>query len=155
MSETAHPTTRRRRSNAQERFYVGRRAKRTEVYAVTLHDVERLRPIGGCHDAAAFDWGPAAGRGGAELAAVVLRHTTGRRPPEPACAQFHAEVVAALPAAGFVVGCDDVALWLAAAEHDPRTWRRAKRRTRRRRLANALATLGSSFATHPGAGGAG
>jgi hypothetical protein len=145
---------RRRRSGAQERFYVGRRAERAEVYVVTLRDVDRLRPPSG-HGYTAFDWGPAAERRGAELAAFVLGHTTGRRAPEPACAQFDLEVVAALPDAGFVIGCDDVALWLTAAGHDPAKWRHAESRGLRHLLAGALATLGSSFAAHPGAGGAG
>ena len=136
-----------RRPGAQQRFYVGRRAERAEVYVVTRRDVERLRPPGERRDAG-FAWGAELERGGPELALAILRHTTGREPPEPVCDLFWAEVVASLPQAGFVLGCDDIALWLAAEQRDPAIWRRA-RTGLRRRLAGALAAIAASFRPQP------
>ena len=136
-----------RRPGAQQRFYVGRRAEGAEVYVVTRRDVKRLRPAGG-RSGAGFAWGAAVERGGAELASAVLRHTTGREPPEPVCDLFWVEVVASLPQAGFVLGCDDVALWLAAEQRDPEIWPRA-RTGLRRRLAGVLAAIAASFTRQP------
>jgi hypothetical protein len=111
----------RRRSDAGERFYVGRRSARTEVYLVTRRDAEPLRhPVG---DDFSFEWGRDAGPGGIELARAILRDATRCDPPDQVCAQFHAEVIASLPHAGFVLSCDDVALCLALGLHEPATWR--------------------------------
>jgi hypothetical protein len=136
MSEIVTFSSRRR---AQERFYVGRRAEAAEVYVVTRHDVERLRPAG------VFAWGAEVERGGAELALAILRHATGREPPEPVSDQFWVEVVASLPHAGFVLGCDDIALWLAAEQRDSERWRRVKSGRMRRRLAAVLAAISPSL----------
>ena len=133
-----------RRPGAQERFYVGRRAGGAEVYVVTRRDVERLRPAGE-RSAAVFAWGADVERGGAELALAMLRHATGREPPEPVSDQFWVEVVASLPHAGFVLGCDDIALWLAAEQRDPELWRRVRAGGMRRRLARVLAAISARF----------
>jgi hypothetical protein len=133
-----------RRRGAQNRFYVGRRAERCEVYIVTPRDVEPLRPPAGRSNAG-FAWGFDAQHAGAELAFAILSHTTGREPPERLCDRFRAEVVASLPDAGFVVGCDDIALWLATEQRRPETWRRAPGRGVPRRLADALAALAAPF----------
>ena len=130
---------------AQEHFYVGRRAGRPEVYIVTRRDVEPLRPPTKRGDAT-FAWGSDARHAGADLAFAILSHATGRQPPERVCDQFCAEVVTSLPDAGFVVGCDDIDLWLAAQHRAPETWRRAPGRGVRRRLADALA---ASFSREP------
>ncbi|HET6690350.1 MAG TPA: DUF6166 domain-containing protein [Miltoncostaeaceae bacterium] len=145
---TGGPAATPRRRGAQERFYVGRRADRPEVYIVSLCDVEPLRPPTERLDAA-FAWGADAQHAGAELAFAILSHATGREPPEPVCEEFCAEVVASLPDAGFVIGCDDVALWLAAERRAPETWRRAPGRGVRRRLADALAALVASLNREP------
>jgi hypothetical protein len=141
MSEIATFSSRR---GAQERFYVGRRAEGTEVYVVTRRDVERLRPAGE-RSAAVFAWGADVERGGAELAWAMLRHATGREPPEPVSDKFWVEVVASLPHAGFVLGGDDIALWLAAEQGHPELWRRVKAGGMRRRLAGVLAAISASF----------
>jgi len=57
-----------------------------------------------------------------ELAFAILCNATARRPPDRVCAQFCAEVIAALPRAGFVVGCDDIALWVEAELRDSNSW---------------------------------
>jgi hypothetical protein len=88
------------------------------VYVVTPRDVERLRPPG----QAAFQWGSAAPAAHVDLAYALLRHTTRREPPKHVVAQLHAEVVASLPHPGFVLGCDDIALWLADERRDPQSW---------------------------------
>lgn len=137
------PAATRRRLGAQERFYVGRRPEQTEVFVVTLRNVERLRPRAHRRDAA-FEWGSAADPSSAELAFAILCHTTRREPPERVCAQFHVDVVASLPHAGFVLGCDDVALWLAAEQRDAETWRPATR-PRRRRVKAVLSHLGAGL----------
>jgi hypothetical protein len=41
------------------------------------------------------------------------------------------------------VGCDDIALWLAAERRDPALWRRAAVPGERRRRKGALALLGA------------
>jgi hypothetical protein len=151
VSRRAFPShSARPRRRGQARFYVGRRGERSEVYVVTLRDVERLRTPGPCSDAA-FEWGGHAERGGAKLAFAILSDMTGRQPPDPVCAQFDDEVVALLPDPGFVLGCDDIALWLAAARRDPGTWRRAAVPGGRRRRAGALALLGALVARRAGA----
>jgi hypothetical protein len=122
------------RRGAQDRFYVGRRAEQAEVYVVTRRDVERLPGLE-VRSSAESAWGSAAGLRGRELAVAVLRHTTG------------------LPDAGFVIGCDDVALWLAAHERDPQTWRRAAGPFLRRRLTSVLAGLGTAFTGSSSAAG--
>jgi hypothetical protein len=76
---------------------------------------------------------------------AILRHTTGREPPEPVSDLFWVEVVASLPHAGFVLGCDDIALWLAAEQRDPELWRRATTGGLRGRLAGVLAAISASF----------
>ena len=103
-------------SRGSERYYVGRRARHTEVYVVTGTDVGRLEHPG-CRSDAAFDWG---GRtaGSLELAFAMLAHTTDSRPPDPICLTFQAEVVACLDRAGFVLGDGDIALWLLTAFFD-------------------------------------
>jgi hypothetical protein len=111
------------RARVPKRFYVGRRSETAEAYVVTSRKVERLRPRAHCADAA-FDWASDAGPGAIELAFAILRDATRRRPPEPACVQFQADVLASVPWAGFVLGCDDVARWLAGESRGTRTWRR-------------------------------
>lgn len=140
-----------RRRGAQKRFYVGRRAERPEVYVVTSRDVEPLRPRANRGDAA-FTWGSDSRHAGAELAFAILSHTTGREPPERVCDQFCTEVVTSLPDAGFVVGGDDIALWLAAEQRYPETWRRAPGRGVRRRLGDALVALASCSRESSGVG---
>jgi len=142
------PSATPRRHGAEERFYVGRRAGRPEVYIVTLRDVEPLRPPTKSGDAA-FAWGSDARHAGADLAFAILAHATGRQPPERVCDRFCAEVVMSLPSAGFVVGCDDIARWLTAKRLAPETWRRAPGRGVRRRLGDALATLATAFSREP------
>ena len=137
-----------RRRAAQERFYVGRRAERPEVFIVTLRGVEPLRPPAERGDDA-FAWGSDARQAGADLAFAVLSHATGRQPPEWVCDEFCAEVVTSLPDAGFAVGRDDIDLWLAAKRRGPETWRRAPGRGVRRRLADALAALAAAFPREP------
>ena len=112
-----------RRARAPKRFYVGRRAEMTEVYVVTSSKVESLRGRARRADAA-FDWASDAGPGAFELAFAILCDSTRRQPPEPACTQFQADVLALLPWAGFVLGCDDVAQWLAGESRGTRIWRR-------------------------------
>jgi hypothetical protein len=124
------------------------------VYVVTRRDVERLRPAVERGDAG-FAWGADVDRGGARLALAILRHATGREPPEPVCDLFWVEVVSSLPRAGFVLGCDDIALWLAAEQHDPEIWRRATTGGLRRRLAGVLAVISASFRRQPSGAGLG
>ena len=114
-----------------KRFYVGRRAGRTEVYVVTPCDVEPLRPRVHRSDAA-FAWGSDADPGGIELAFAILCRAGRGKPRDRVCTQFHDEVIAALPHAGFVLDGDDVARarlgaagrgGSAACDETRRTWR--------------------------------
>jgi hypothetical protein len=75
----------------------------------------------------------------------MLRDATRRAPPEHVYAQFHGEVVASLPHAGFVLSCDDIALWLAAGQQDPDSWRPARSPEGRRRAEKVLALLGAGL----------
>jgi hypothetical protein len=128
-------------SDAGERFYVGRRSVRTEVYVVTRRDVEPLRhPLR--DDDAAFGWSRDPGPGGMDLASAILRDATGWEPRESVCARFHAEVIASLPHAGFVLSRDDVVLCLAAELHDSAARRSSPAPGVRRRIAGLLAGVG-------------
>jgi hypothetical protein len=133
--------SRRRHCGAGERFYVGRRSARTEVYVVTRRDVEPLRHALRDDDAA-FEWSRDRGAGGMDLASAILRDATGCEPLESVCARFHAEVIASLPHAGFVLSRDDVVLCLAAELHDAATRRFSPAQGGRRRIAGLLARVG-------------
>ncbi len=109
------------RVDAQACFYVGRRTDATEVYVVTPGDVERLRHLR-YRSESPFEWSPSTDAGGVELAFAILSHVTGRRSPDSVCTQFRAEVVAALPPDGFVIGGDDIRRWLAAECRDAKSW---------------------------------
>jgi hypothetical protein len=98
---------------AGERYYVGRRARETEVYVVTGTHVEALEHLG-YQTSAAFDWGDLT-PGALELAFALLVRSTGRRPPPPICETFRADLIAGLHCAGFVLGDGDIALWLLTA----------------------------------------
>lgn len=107
-----HPDSRR-----SERCYVGRRPAATEVYVVTRSDVERL-----AHRAhrsrEAFDWGRES-PGAFELAFAVLADTAESEPTDLVCAAFRAEVIARLDNNSFVLGADEIALWLLTAFGEP------------------------------------
>jgi hypothetical protein len=126
LAELMAGGARRRRPDTQGAFYVGRRPGRTEVYVVTRRDVQRLRPHVAAGDVT-FDWGPGADRGGAVLAFAILAHSARRDPPASAAVRFEADVVALLLHSGFVLGFDDIALWLAAEGCDPRHWNAPER----------------------------
>lgn len=79
-------------------------------------DVEPLEHLS-YQSGAPFDWGELT-PGALELAFAMLAHTTGRRPPEPICQIFRADVLAYLHRAGFVLGDGDIALWLLTAFRD-------------------------------------
>jgi hypothetical protein len=129
-----------RDKHAGERFYVGRRSGRTEVYVVTRRDVEPL-PHAMRDEDAAFGWSRDPGPGGMELASAILRDATGWEPLESVCARFHADVIASLPHAGFVLSRDDVVLCLAADLHDATTRRSSLAAGGRRRIAGLLPAL--------------
>lgn len=98
-----------------ERYYVGRRQRRTEVFVVTANEVDRL-PHHRYRSAAAFDWGDRTA-GALELAFALLTLATDSRPPDQVCRAFSDQVVARLDRAGFVLGDGDIALWLLTALH--------------------------------------
>jgi hypothetical protein len=96
-----------------EHYYVGRRPHGTEVYVVSRTAIEPLEHHG-YRCGAPFDWG-APNRGALELAYAMLAHSTDSRPPDPICMTFWTEVVARLDRPGFVLGHDEIALWLLTA----------------------------------------
>jgi len=104
---------RRGRAGAPERYYVGRRPERTEVYVVSRAELEPLAHLSYQGDAA-FDWGCLTD-GALELAFAMLVHSTESRPPDLVCQAFCGEVVASLDRASFVLGHGDIALWLLTA----------------------------------------
>jgi hypothetical protein len=114
---------------------------RTEVYVVTRSDVEPLRHALRDDDAA-FGWSRDPGPGGMGLASAILRDATGWEPLESVCAQFHAEVIASLPHAGFVLSREDVVLCLAAGFHNTSSGRSSPAPGGRRRIAGLLAGVG-------------
>jgi hypothetical protein len=103
-------------SQAPERYYVGRRPARTEVYVV---DQSELAPLAhrGYRSDAAFDWGRLSD-GALELAFAMLTHATQSRPTDLVCQAFCAGVVARLNSAGFVLSHGEIALWLLTAFGD-------------------------------------
>lgn len=109
------------RVGAQGCFYVGRRADAAEVHVVTPGDVGRLRHLG-YRSESPFEWSPSTDAGAVELAFAILSHATRRRSPDSVCAQFRAEIIATLPPDGFVIGGDDIRLWLAAERRDANSW---------------------------------
>jgi hypothetical protein len=104
---------RRRRSPRQERYYIGRRPKATEVYIATGTELGQLAHLSH-RSTASFDWG-GAGPGALELAFALLADTAGREPTDVVCAAFCDEVVAGLDQAGFVLTNWDIAIWLMTA----------------------------------------
>ncbi len=102
-----------RRANAPQRYYVGRRAERTEVHVVSRTELEPLAHLSYRRDAA-FDWGRLT-KGALELAFAMLVRSTESRPPEVVCRAFCREVVACLDRAGFILSHGDIALWLMTA----------------------------------------
>jgi hypothetical protein len=118
----AVPTPRRsRREREEQRYYVGRRPEGTEVFVVTGSDVMPLVHHGYQSDAA-FDWGDLSA-GALELAFALLIQSTERRPPDTICAAFCADVVGHLDRTGFLLGDDDIALWLTTALCDSDIYR--------------------------------
>lgn len=113
VARTLHAVTRPRRSRRPERYYVGRRAKATQVYIVSRSGLEPL-PHLSYQSSAAFDWGSASA-GALELSFALLADTTEGRPTELVCRTFCAEVVARLEHPGFVLTAGDVAVWLMGA----------------------------------------
>ncbi|MGH2886237.1 MAG: DUF6166 domain-containing protein [Solirubrobacteraceae bacterium] len=112
----ARPTpapTRHERAKAPERYYVGRRRERTEVYVVSGTELKPLAHLSYQSDAT-FDWGRLT-EGASELAFAMLVHSTESRPPDLICQAFCREVVACLDPAGFVLSRGDIALWLMTA----------------------------------------
>jgi hypothetical protein len=103
-------------SQAPERYYVGRRPARTEVYVV---DQSELAPLAhrGYRSDAAFDWGGLTD-GALELAFAMLTHATQSRPTDLVCQAFCAGVVTRLDSAGFVLSHGEIALWLLTAFGD-------------------------------------
>lgn len=101
------------RADAPERYYVGRRPDRTEVYVVSRTELEPLAHLHYQSDAA-FDWGCLT-EGALELAFAMLAHSTESRPPDLVCQALCGEVVACLDRAGFVLSCGDISLWLLTA----------------------------------------
>jgi hypothetical protein len=88
--------------HSRRRFYVGRVEDRRPAVFIVGHDVRRLE--------GRFDWGtdePASRR----LAAGLLRDACGRRPAPNRVSDFLVEVVACLPADGFVLAADYVKSW--------------------------------------------
>jgi hypothetical protein len=103
-------------SNPPERYYVGRRQDRSEVYVVSRTELEPLAHLSYRSDTA-FDWGCLT-EGALELAFAILAHTTESRPTDLVCQAFCGEVVACLDPAGFVLSRADIALWLLTAFRD-------------------------------------
>lgn len=107
----ATPTpSRRARKVVPDRYYVGRRPERTEVYVVGSTELVPLPHLGYQSDAD-FDWGCIT-EGALELAFAILAHSTKSRPPDLVCGAFCNEVVACLDRTGFVLSHGDIALWL-------------------------------------------
>ncbi len=104
---------RRRRSSRQERYYIGRRPKATEVYIATGTELGQLAHLSH-RSMASFDWG-GAGPGAQELAFALLADTAGREPTDLVCAAFSDAVVADLDHAGFVLTDWDIGIWLMTA----------------------------------------
>jgi uncharacterized protein DUF6166 len=103
-------------ANAPERYYVGRRAERTEVHVVSRSELEPLAHLSYRGDAA-FNWGRLT-EGALELAFAMLVRSTESRPPDLVCRAFCREVVACLDPAGFMLSHGDIALWLMTAACD-------------------------------------
>lgn len=117
------PTPDRQWSDASESFYVGRCLDATPVHVVSRSDVGPLPHLGYRCDAP-FEWGSSSPPGALELAAAILGDAY-REVPELVCDQFCAEVIAALPRAGFVLGSADLALWLRVELSESTRWRRS------------------------------
>lgn len=93
------------------RLYVGHRGTRAEAYIVTREGVTPLthRAFGA---GPALDWGTP-GAGARALSFALLCDATHRPPPDALVAQLVADVVADLPADGFVLDAEDLRRWLA------------------------------------------
>ena len=88
--------------HSRRRFYVGRVDDREPEVFIVGHDVRRLE--------GRFDWGSDA-PASRQLAVGLLRDASGRRPSRERVADFLVEVVARLPADGFVMAADYVEQW--------------------------------------------
>ncbi len=86
----------------RRRFYVGRMERSRPAVFVVGDGVHRLD--------GPFDWG-SDDAGSRQLAAGLLRDATGRRPSSERIGRFLQEVVARLPADGFVLAADYVEHW--------------------------------------------
>jgi hypothetical protein len=105
------PTTTRRAE--QHSYFVGRRKSEAEVYEVTVTNVERLRSTRGAR-VSNLDWhGSEAAR--MELSQLLISRVTAKRPSRDLKARFAVYVLRRLPAAGFVLGSDDVLRWIRIA----------------------------------------
>jgi len=113
IGRVAPAAARTRRACGSERYYVGRRPHETEVYVVSGTEIEPLEHPG-YESNSAFDWGDDTA-GALELAFAMLAHATDSQPPDPICLTFRTDVVACLDRGGFVLGDDDIALWLLTA----------------------------------------
>ena len=107
-----------REASRPEHYYVGRRARGTDVYVVSsagTGPLEHHRYRSSAH----CEWGTAS-PGSLELAFAILAHGTESRPPDPICVTFWTEAVACFDRTGFVLGYGDLALWLLTAFSEPR-----------------------------------
>lgn len=113
LARALHAITRKGQARHPERYYVGRRARATEVHIVTRAGIEPLAHPG-YRSSAAFDWG-SINPGALELSYALLAASTGSGPTEQVSRVFCAEVVAHLDRTGFVLATSDVAVWLMGA----------------------------------------
>jgi uncharacterized protein DUF6166 len=102
---------RRHGSGRSARLYVGHRGTRAEAYIVTREGVTPLTHRAFGADAA-LDWGTP-GAGAAALSFALLCDATHRPPPDALVAKLVTDVVADLPADGFVLDAEDLRRWLA------------------------------------------
>jgi hypothetical protein len=104
-------------SGRSARFYVGHRGARAEAYIVTREAVAPLTHRAFGADAA-FDWGTP-GAGATALSFALLCDATHRPPPDAVVADLVADLVAGLPADGFVLDAEDLRRWLARRRLGP------------------------------------
>jgi hypothetical protein len=100
------------------RFDVGHRGARAEAYIVTREAVAPLSHRAFDADAA-FDWATP-GAGATALSFALLCDATHRRPPDAVVAELVTDLVADLPADGFVLDAEDLRRWLARRPLGPR-----------------------------------